>query len=181
LQRDPQRGGAADGQSLACGRETGRGHAAAYEGDFFLAARATSTFCRPTCPARKPDPRNVDFFCTTVDALAAGFRPCTHCRPLQLPASPPPSIERLMRQVESDRTGLWTDAKLQREQIDPIMLRRWCKQHFGMSFHALIRGRRLGFALAQLQAGNCRSPGCSTCAAALFAADDAAGTDVGDG
>jgi AraC family transcriptional regulator of adaptative response/methylated-DNA-[protein]-cysteine methyltransferase len=43
-----------------------------YEGVFVTAVRTTGIFCRPTCPARRPKPENVDFFHTSREALAAG-------------------------------------------------------------------------------------------------------------
>ena len=33
----------------------------------------TGIFCRPSCPARKPLPRNVEFFPTPKEALFAGY------------------------------------------------------------------------------------------------------------
>ena len=47
----------------------------AYDGVFFTAVRTTKIFCRPTCPARKPFPSNVEFFQTAQAALSAGYRP----------------------------------------------------------------------------------------------------------
>ena len=47
---------------------------ASYDGIFFLGVRTTGVFCRPSCPARKPLPRNVAYFATAEDAIAAGFR-----------------------------------------------------------------------------------------------------------
>ena len=35
---------------------------ASYNGLFFLGVRSTGIFCRPTCPARKPLPKNVEYF-----------------------------------------------------------------------------------------------------------------------
>src|ERR1041385_4682714 len=56
---------------------------ASYNGVFFVAVRTTGIFCRPTCPARKPLPKNVEYFPTTQAALAAGYRACKRCRPLE--------------------------------------------------------------------------------------------------
>ncbi len=52
------------------------------EGIFFVGVKTTGIFCRPTCPARKPKPENVEFFATPEDALLGGFRPCKRCRPM---------------------------------------------------------------------------------------------------
>ena len=42
-----------------------------YEGVFYLGVRTTGIFCRPTCPAKKPLRKNVEFFSTTRAALPA--------------------------------------------------------------------------------------------------------------
>jgi methylphosphotriester-DNA--protein-cysteine methyltransferase len=45
----------------------------AYTG-LFLDVRTTAIFCRPTCPARSPLPKNVEYFSTAAAALFAGYR-----------------------------------------------------------------------------------------------------------
>ena len=72
------------------------------EGIFVVAVRTTGIVCRPTCPARKPKPENVEFFATTADALLAGYRPCKRCRPLDLAGRPPELVERLRAEIEAD-------------------------------------------------------------------------------
>ena len=42
---------------------------ASYDAIFFVAVRTTGIFCRPSCPARKPLPRNCAYFGTTQEAL----------------------------------------------------------------------------------------------------------------
>jgi O-6-methylguanine DNA methyltransferase len=56
---------------------------ASHSGVIFPGVRTTGIFCRPACPARKPLPGNVEYFASTGDALAAGYRPCKRCRPLE--------------------------------------------------------------------------------------------------
>jgi AraC family transcriptional regulator of adaptative response/methylated-DNA-[protein]-cysteine methyltransferase len=50
-------------------------------GCFVYAVRTTGVFCRPGCGARRPLRKNVEFFSTNDDALAAGYRACARCRP----------------------------------------------------------------------------------------------------
>lgn len=57
---------------------------ASYEGVFFVGVKTTGVFCRPTCPARKPERRNVVYFASADEALAGGYRPCKRCQPLEL-------------------------------------------------------------------------------------------------
>src|SRR5688572_17792482 len=59
-----------------------------YHGLFVYAVRTTGIFCRPMCPARRPAAANVEFFSEPEAALAAGYRPCKRCRPLDDDASP---------------------------------------------------------------------------------------------
>ena len=40
-----------------------------YEGLFFVGVITTGVFCRPTCPARKPNFENCEFFRTAKEAL----------------------------------------------------------------------------------------------------------------
>jgi AraC family transcriptional regulator, regulatory protein of adaptative response / methylated-DNA-[protein]-cysteine methyltransferase len=53
----------------------------AADGRFVYAVATTGVYCRPSCAARRPNPRNVTFHATTADAIRAGFRPCKRCRP----------------------------------------------------------------------------------------------------
>lgn len=50
-------------------------------GVFVYAVKSTGVFCRPGCASRRPLRRNVEFFATPVEAVAAGFRACRRCRP----------------------------------------------------------------------------------------------------
>ena len=51
------------------------------DGRFVTAVRTTGIYCRPSCPARTPLPRNVSFYATADDARAAGYRACRRCHP----------------------------------------------------------------------------------------------------
>jgi len=75
---------------------------AAYDGVFVFAVRTTGVFCRPSCPARRPAPRNVAFFSSPVDAVRQGYRPCARClgRDITLGASDRALIHRLCRGIE---------------------------------------------------------------------------------
>lgn len=59
-----------------------------FDGMFFTAVHSTGIFCRPSCPARTPLRKNVDFFQTAAAAAEAGFRACKRCRPDASPNSP---------------------------------------------------------------------------------------------
>ena len=51
------------------------------DGAVVCAVRSTRIYCRPTCPARRPDRSQVSFFRTPGEAKEAGFRACLRCLP----------------------------------------------------------------------------------------------------
>lgn len=55
-----------------------------YDGEFYYALSITKTICRPSCPSRTPNPKNVSIFSTVEEAIQQGFRPCHRCKPNQL-------------------------------------------------------------------------------------------------
>lgn len=124
----------------------------AFDGIFFTAVRTTGIFCRPSCPARKPNRENVEFLGSARDALFSGYRPCRRCRPMEI-GEPPAWVRRLVREVESRPDERLADADLREMGVDPARARRWFQANHGMTFHAWQRGMRLGRALAALGDG----------------------------
>ncbi len=57
------------------------------DGVFFLGVRTTRIYCRPSCPARRPLRRNVEFFKTQREAEQHGFRACLRCKPNEISAA----------------------------------------------------------------------------------------------
>jgi AraC family transcriptional regulator of adaptative response/methylated-DNA-[protein]-cysteine methyltransferase len=125
----------------------------AYDGIFFLAVRTTGIFCRPSCGARKPQPRNVDFFVTAREALFAGYRPCKRCSPLTAVGEPPAWVRRLLEEVDRSPDRRIPDSAVRSLGIDPLRARRYFQKNYGMTFQAYSRGRRLGKALEQIRKG----------------------------
>jgi AraC family transcriptional regulator, regulatory protein of adaptative response / methylated-DNA-[protein]-cysteine methyltransferase len=125
-----------------------------FEGIFFVGVRTTGVFCRPTCTAKKPAQANVDFFATSGEALESGYRPCLRCHPMDPNQRPPKLIERLRTEVERAPGGRLTDKELAALAIDPSTARRQFKRHFGMTFQAYHRARRMGLALSAVRTGS---------------------------
>src|SRR4029453_19064211 len=95
-----------------------------YNGLFFLGVRTTGIFCRPTCPARKPQPKNVEYFPPASAALVAGYPPCKRCRPLAS-ADQPDWASALLADVERQPSPRITDGELRARGIDPATVRRY--------------------------------------------------------
>ena len=85
-----------------------------FDGWFVTAVHTTGIYCRPSCPARTPLPRNVSFHTTSAAAQAAGFRACRRCRPDAVPGSPDWDVRadvvaramRLIADGEVERAGV---------------------------------------------------------------------------
>lgn len=61
---------------------------ARFDGMFVAGVTSTGIYCRPSCPARTPAPRNSTFHPSAAAAQSAGFRACKRCRPDAVPGSP---------------------------------------------------------------------------------------------
>src|SRR5688500_1343447 len=124
-----------------------------YDGVFFSGVKTTSIFCRPTCPARKPLPENVEFFGTAREALFAGYRPCHRCRPLDPIGRQPQWVQELLTKIDAAPTERVTGSDLCALGVDPARARRHFLKHHGFTFHEYGRSRRLGNALEQIRHG----------------------------
>src|SRR5580698_10059955 len=51
------------------------------DGQFVYAVKSTKIYCKPSCASRRPGRRQVTFFPSSMQAEAAGHRPCQGCGP----------------------------------------------------------------------------------------------------
>ena len=51
------------------------------DGQFWYSVATTGIYCRPSCPSRAANPRNVGLHDSLAEAKATGFRPCKRCNP----------------------------------------------------------------------------------------------------
>jgi AraC family transcriptional regulator of adaptative response/methylated-DNA-[protein]-cysteine methyltransferase len=124
---------------------------ASYDGVFYAAVKTTGIFCRPSC-CSTPALANVEYFGSASECLAAGYRPCKRCRPLEANGAPPDWVRELMSRVE--RSGSKIGATELRDLgITPERARRWFNAHLGMSFSAWCRSYRLAGAFGRLRQG----------------------------
>ncbi|MFA6540959.1 MAG: methylated-DNA--[protein]-cysteine S-methyltransferase, partial [Bacteroidota bacterium] len=124
-----------------------------YDGVFYLAVRTTGIFCRPTCTARKPLPKNVEFFSSPKEAVFAGYRPCKVCRPMEAAGTPPEWVGTLLSTIEKNPAARYSDSYLRNAGIEPSRARRFFLKNYGMTFQAYCRGRRLGKSFEQIRTG----------------------------
>jgi len=51
------------------------------DGHLWYSVVTTGVYCRPSCPSRSANPKNVQLHDTVKEAMATGFRPCKRCNP----------------------------------------------------------------------------------------------------
>ena len=111
----------------------------AYDGRFFTGVRTTGIYCRPVCPVRPAQSKNVEYFPSAAAAEAAGYRPCLRCRPETAPFSPAwkgslATVERAMRLIDEGALDRGTiEALALRLGVGARQLSRLFQKHLGAS------------------------------------------------
>lgn len=122
---------------------------ARFDGRFFTAVKTTGIYCRPICPARTPQSRNVSFFPTAAAAQEAGFRPCLRCRPETAPDMPAwrgtsTSVSRGLALIELGALDNGNvDQLAERLGMGERQMRRLFRQHLGASPIGVAQTRRI--------------------------------------
>jgi AraC family transcriptional regulator of adaptative response / DNA-3-methyladenine glycosylase II len=91
-----------------------------FDGVFVTAVRSTGIYCRPSCPARTPLVRNVEFFATSAAAHEAGYRACKRCLPDAVPGSPEWNLR---SDVAARAMRLIADGLVEREGVPGLSAR----------------------------------------------------------
>jgi AraC family transcriptional regulator of adaptative response/methylated-DNA-[protein]-cysteine methyltransferase len=72
------------------------------DGQLWYSVVTTGVYCRPSCPSRSANPKNVQLHDTIEEAVATGFRPCKRCNPngLSVEAENAAVVARACRMIE---------------------------------------------------------------------------------
>jgi len=76
------------------------GRDASADGQFVYAVKSTGVYCRPSCPSRRPERKNVSFFPTNEMAEAAGYRACLRCEPTRVAPKADPQAAAIAKAAE---------------------------------------------------------------------------------
>ncbi len=133
---------------------------ARFDGKFFIAVKTTGIYCRPICPSRTSNSRNVSYYQTAAAAAEAGFRPCLRCRPEAAPGTPAwmgtsAVVKKALRLIDEgvlDTASV--DELASKLGLGSRHLRRLFLQHVGASPISFAQTRRLQFAKRLLDETN---------------------------
>lgn len=127
-----------------------------WDGAFVYAVRSTGVFCRPSCPSRRPHRRQVAFFASAPAAVAAGYRPCRRCRPVDADAADPrlAIVQKVCALIAQSEDAMPSLAALAVEVgLSPGHLQRQFKAVLGVSPRRYGEEVRLARAKALLREG----------------------------
>jgi AraC family transcriptional regulator, regulatory protein of adaptative response / DNA-3-methyladenine glycosylase II len=123
-----------------------------FDGKFFVGARSTRIYCRPSCTVPTIKDKNVRYFPTAAAAAEAGYRPCLRCRPECAPGTPawmgtPSTVTRALRLIaESGLEDGGVEGLAERLGVGSRHLRRLFVKHLGATPSAVAQTSRLHFA-----------------------------------
>jgi AraC family transcriptional regulator of adaptative response / DNA-3-methyladenine glycosylase II len=123
-----------------------------FDGKFFIGVLTSGVYCRPICPARTAQEKNVRYFSSAAAATEAGFRPCLRCRPECSPGTPawlgtPNTVSRALRLIDENALeDGGVEVLAERLGVGSRHLRRLFLQHLGATPSAVAQTRRLHFA-----------------------------------
>ncbi|MFQ5784534.1 MAG: bifunctional DNA-binding transcriptional regulator/O6-methylguanine-DNA methyltransferase Ada [Alphaproteobacteria bacterium] len=133
------------------------GRDARFDGAFVYAVASTGIYCRPSCPSRRPQRRQVVFFDLPEAAERAGYRACRRCRPRETPAQDArcAAVRRACRLIEAADERAPTLAEIGAEVgLSPHHLQRSFKRLVGVSPRQYADARRLDRLKTRLRAGD---------------------------
>ena len=126
------------------------------DGDFVFGVSSTGIYCRPSCPAKRPQRENVTFFGGPEEAERAGYRACLRCRPRAVNGNAQMEmVKSVCRYIERHLDEPLTLARLAAGfHKSPFHLQRTFKAVLGITPRAYADSCRLSSLKRNLQAGH---------------------------
>lgn len=118
-----------------------------YDGQFVFAVSSTRIYCRPSCPARRPNRERVTFFSVPEAAEQAGYRACKRCKPKSARILDPQLdlVRRVCRYLDENDSEVITLATLAEQNgVSPFHLQRTFKSVMGISPHQYANAKKFG-------------------------------------
>ena len=116
---------------------------ASYNGRFFVRVTSTGIYCLPTCTARTPLEKNIVFYYSREEAIAAGLRGCKRCRSESYPDILPAWLHTLLDHMKRNNSVRLTERELMKiSQVEISTVRRHFKTQMNttpVKFHRKIR------------------------------------------
>ena len=128
----------------------------AFDGQFVYCVQSTGIYCRPICPSRRPRRDRVSFAPDPAAAEAAGYRPCSRCKPQADTSQEERAlVEAICTVLDRDPEVTPTlDGLADEFGIDPHRLRRLFVRFMAISPHDFVAARRFARLRSLLRDGD---------------------------
>ena len=127
---------------------------ARFDGRFYVGVHSTGIYCLPSCRARLPQLKNVRFYQTREDAIAAGLRGCKRCKSAQYPDVLPAWLHQVIGYMRRNQKIRLDERQLMAlTGVNISTVRRYFKSHLHMTPLAFHRRMRLRHARELIEAG----------------------------
>ena len=125
----------------------------AADGTFWYSVATTGVFCRPSCPSRRANPKNVQLHDSVGAAEAAGFRPCRRCNPdgISIDVANAAIVTKACRLIDDAVEPLTLTELAESVELSPHYFHRLFKKATGLTpkgYAAAARSARLRKGLA---------------------------------
>jgi AraC family transcriptional regulator, regulatory protein of adaptative response / methylated-DNA-[protein]-cysteine methyltransferase len=114
---------------------------AADDGRFVYAVRSTHIYCRPTCPSKRPNREQVEFFASPKDAEQKGYRACRRCAPKA--ESRADHVARICRELTDENRKLGPDEIAQNEGIPLRRLNEIFRSVLGVTIREYLASAKI--------------------------------------
>jgi AraC family transcriptional regulator of adaptative response/methylated-DNA-[protein]-cysteine methyltransferase len=114
------------------------------DGEFWYSVATTGVYCRPSCPSRRANPKNVRLHDSLADARAAGFRPCKRCNPegLSLDAENATLVAKACKIIEAQSDAPSLEKLAAAVELSPGYFHRLFKATTGLTPKAYASAHR---------------------------------------
>lgn len=111
------------------------------DGKFVYAVRSTGIYCKPSCPSKKPQRHQVEFYSLPEAAEQQGFRACRRCKPRATRLRDPrtAAVARVCRAIEAQ---IGSDGGAAESENEARLTLNALSSSVGMSPHQLERAFR---------------------------------------
>lgn len=124
-----------------------------WDGRLFFGVKTTGIYCKPSCPAKRPQRKSVEFFSTANTAEQAGYRPCKRCQPDQW-QNDVDEIARLIQIIQNrDDKMLTVNEWADSAGISPAVLRKLIIRFTGLTPRQLLMENKMNVFKKYLQNG----------------------------
>ncbi|HEY4065548.1 MAG TPA: bifunctional DNA-binding transcriptional regulator/O6-methylguanine-DNA methyltransferase Ada [Burkholderiaceae bacterium] len=114
------------------------------DGSFWYSVATTGVYCRPSCPSRLANPKNVRLHDSVAAAEAAGFRACRRCNPggISTDTANAEIVTKACRLIDEAIEPLSLSQLAESVELSPHYFHRLFKQATGLTPKAYAAARR---------------------------------------